>query len=192
MSKSNKCTPDESGSKPSTLRSASRRNVMKGLAVTAIAGGLRRDALADSAQVPVDRTYPAIAPAQRRGGAAGQELPSAHLYSGEAAKGATPLAGQSRAAGGVPEPAASAGRVWQELTQTARGVGGTLLCPLLRHRRDSAHASAGTQVRHVRYFRALTIASVNLASILHGASEAIRQELNVMLLFRHDVEITSF
>ena len=50
MSKSNKCTPDESGSKPSTLRSASRRNVMKGLAVTAIAGGLRRDALADSAQ----------------------------------------------------------------------------------------------------------------------------------------------
>src|SRR5664279_456046 len=45
---------------------------------------------------------------------------------------------------GLPEPAAGARRLRQELTEAARRVGGTQLRALLRDRRDEAHAPART------------------------------------------------
>src|SRR5664279_1158644 len=54
--------------------------------------------------------------------------------------------GQSRGTtGGLPEPAAGARRLRQELTAAARRVGGTQLRALLRHRRHEAHAPARTR-----------------------------------------------
>src|ERR1019366_8763339 len=83
---------------------------------------------------------------QRRGGRAREELRGAQLHSGEASKRAAQLAGQSRGTtGGVPEPAAGARRLRQELTAAARRVGGTQLCALLRHWRHEAHAPPRTR-----------------------------------------------
>ena len=47
--------------------------------------------------------------------------------------------------GGVPEPAAGARRLRQELAEATRRVGGTQLRALLRHRRHEAHAPARTR-----------------------------------------------
>ena len=48
---------------PTGLKSASRRDVMKGLALAAVAGGLSRSVLAEAAETGVDSGYPKIAPA---------------------------------------------------------------------------------------------------------------------------------
>jgi transposase len=87
-----------------------------------------------------DKGYHSGAVVKRNEGVRG-----AHLHSGEAAKGTAELGGQrGRAASGVRQPAAGAGRVRQESTTAARRVGGAQLRALLRDGRHAALPSART------------------------------------------------
>ena len=82
---------------------------------------------------------------QRRGSEADEGVRRAHLHSGEETKGTAELGGQGRrAASGVREPAAGAGRVRQEFIAAARRVSGAQLRALLRDGRHEALPSART------------------------------------------------
>ena len=83
---------------------------------------------------------------QWRGGEANKGVRRAQLHAGEETEGAAELGGQGGgAASGVREPAASAGRVRQELTAAARRVGRAQLRALLRNGRAAALPSARTR-----------------------------------------------
>src|ERR1019366_5967434 len=83
---------------------------------------------------------------QRRGGEADEGVRCPQLHSGEETKGAAALGGLTgRAASGVCEPAAGAGRVRQEFTAAARRVRGAQFRALLRDGRDAALPSARTR-----------------------------------------------
>ncbi len=95
----------------------------------------------DKPKVNVDGIEELVADKGYHSGAVVQRMKSyerPQLHSREAAEGAAQLAGQGRATtGGVSESAAGARQLRQELTQTARRIGGAQLCPLLRDRRSA-------------------------------------------------------